>query len=87
MNRHGKPKQVLALEDLMGIRMRITVSRSQRASLSSWSFGQLRVFTEYNALREGVPVIFIDPHNTSRTCPTCGHIDNHNHKNQRLFSV
>ena len=79
-------KQALALEDLTGIRMRITVSRSQRATLSSWSFGQLREFTEYKAVREGVPVIFVDSRNTSRTCPTCGHIDKNNRRNQRLFS-
>ena len=79
-------KQALALEDLRSIRMRITASRSQRAILSSWSFGQLRAFTEYKAVRKGVPVIFADPHNTSRTCPTCGHIDKNNLRNQRLFA-
>ena len=79
-------KQALALEDLTGIRMRITVSRSRRATLSSWSFSQLRAFTEYKALREGIPVICVDPRNTSRTCPACGHIDKHNRMTQRLFS-
>jgi len=67
-------------------RMRITVSRSRHATLSSWSFSQLRAFTEYKALREGIPVICVDPRNTSRTCPACGHIDKHNRMNQRLFS-
>jgi IS605 OrfB family transposase len=79
-------KHALALEDLTGIRMRITVSRHRRATLSGWSFGQLRAFTEYKALREGIPVIFVDPRNTSRTCPECGHIVKHNRINQRLFS-
>ena len=79
-------KQALAREDLTGIRMRITVSRSRHATLSSWSFSQLRAFTEYKALREGIPVICVDPRNTSRTCPACGHIDKHNRMTQRLFS-
>jgi IS605 OrfB family transposase len=79
-------KHALTLEDLTGIRMRITVSRSRRATLSNWSFGQLRAFTEYKAMRVGIPVIFVDPRNTSRTCPQCGNVDQHNRKNQRLFS-
>ncbi|HUK99886.1 MAG TPA: zinc ribbon domain-containing protein [Nitrospirota bacterium] len=31
-------------------------------------------------------MIFVDPRNTSRTCPTCGHVDKSNRRNQRLFS-
>jgi hypothetical protein len=34
----------------------------------------------------GVPVILVDPRNTSRTCPECGHCDKHNRPNQSTFS-
>jgi transposase len=54
--------------------------------LHSWSFSQLRQFVTYKAARAGVPVAFVDPRNTSRTCPRCGHIDKANRRSQSLFS-
>ncbi len=76
----------IALEDLTGIRERVTARRSQRARLHSWSFFQLRAFVTYKARRAGISVIFVDPRNTSRTCPACGHIDKRNRPNQSTFS-
>jgi len=76
----------IALEDLSGIRERVTVRRAQRATLHSWSFFQLRSFVEYKAQLVGVPVVAVDPRNTSRTCPTCGHIDKRNRPSQGTFS-
>jgi IS605 OrfB family transposase len=76
----------LALEDLTGIRDRVTARRSQRARLHSWSFHQLCAFIAYKAQRAGVPVVLVDPRNTSRTCPACGHIDKANRPTQSKFS-
>jgi len=76
----------LALEDLKGICDRVTVRRSQRVTLHSWSFFQLRSFVTYKAELAGVPVVFVDPRNTSRTCPACGHIDKANRRSQSSFS-
>ncbi|NED56883.1 IS200/IS605 family element transposase accessory protein TnpB, partial [Micromonospora aurantiaca] len=45
----------IALEDLSGIRGRVTVPRDQRARLSSWPFHQLGAFIAYKARRHGVP--------------------------------
>ena len=45
------------------------------SSVERWSFDQLRTFIEYKAKQAGVPVVAVDPRNTSRTCPCCGHID------------
>lgn len=45
----------IALEDLTGIRDRVSVRRSQRATLHGWSFGQLRAFVAYKAALAGVP--------------------------------
>lgn len=64
----------IALEELTHIRERVTARKPQRATLSSWSFFQLRSFIEYKARRAGIPVAAVDPRNTSRLCPCCGHI-------------
>ncbi len=76
----------IALEDLKNIRLRVTARRRQRATSHSWAFAQLRSFIEYKAKRAGIPVKAVDPRNTSRTCPCCGHIDKANRKTQDKFS-
>ena len=78
--------RAIALEDLEGIRSRVTVRRSQRATLHSWAFFQLRSFVTYKAKRVGVPVLLVDPRNTSRTCPACGQVDKANRPSQSKFS-
>ena len=75
----------IALEDLRGIRDRIKARRRQRPQLHNWSFGQLRQFIVYKAATAGVPVVFVDPANTSRTCPVCGHVDKRNRRSQSEF--
>ncbi len=78
--------RAIALEDLVGICERVTVRRAQRAALHNWSFGQLRAFVAYKAIVAGVPVFLVDPRNTSRTCPACGHIAKANRSSQSKFS-
>ena len=75
----------IALEDLTGIRERVTVRKAQRRVHDSWSFYQLRTFLEYKARLAGVPVLPVDPRNTSRTCPMCGTIDKRNRPTQARF--
>jgi putative transposase len=78
-------KQAIALEDLTHIRTRMKARRSQRATLHSWAFAQLRAFITYKAQLRGVPLHFVDPRNTSRTCPSCGHVAKENRKTQASF--
>lgn len=78
-------KRAIAVEDLRHIRTRIKARRSQRATLHSWAFAQLRAFIAYKAELRGVPVHFVDPRNTSRTCPKCGHCAKANRKTQSSF--
>lgn len=78
-------RRAIALEDLGGIRERVTVRKPQRATLHSWSFFQLRGFISYKAQRAGVPVLLVDPRNTSRACYVCGCIDKANRKSQDRF--
>lgn len=75
----------IALEDLKGIRDRVTVRKGQRRQHSSWSFADLRQKIEYKAKMRGIPVVIVDPRNTSRTCPECGCIDKANRRTQDKF--
>jgi len=76
----------IALEDLKGIRERIRARGGDaRNRLSGWSFGQLVSFLSYKAQLAGVPVVFVDPRNTSRACAECGHVDKSNRKSQAEF--
>jgi len=76
----------IALENLEGIRDRVNVPRKRRNALHSWSFHQLRSFVTYKAQQLGVPVVLVDPRNTSRTCIACGGVDKRNRPTQAVFS-
>ena len=76
----------IALEELKGIRGRVKARRAQRSRLHSWSFNQLQAFLAYKAKMAGVPVLKVDPRNTSRECPCCGSIDKKNRPDQATFS-
>lgn len=78
-------KRAIALEDLQGIRSRIKVRRPQRRQQHSWSFGQLRSFLEYKARLAGVPILVVNPHYTSQTCPACGQVARANRSSQAKF--
>ncbi len=80
-----RTKRQIALEDLTHIRTRVRARKPQRATLHSWAFGQLQQFVTYKAQLHGIPVHFVDPRNTSRTCPTCGHCAKENRKTQAQF--
>jgi IS605 OrfB family transposase len=75
----------IAIEELGGIRDRVTVRRAQRSALHSWSFFQLRSFLSYKAQLAGVSLVAVDPRNTSRTCPECGCVDKANRRSQAEF--
>ena len=75
----------IALEDLTGISDRTTVRAKDRAKHAGWSFYQLRAFVEYKAKIVGIPVLAVDPRNTSRTCNECGHCEKANRKSQESF--
>jgi putative transposase len=78
-------QSAIAIEDLKGIRDRAPVKKAQRRQYSSWAFNQLRQFIEYKAALSGVLVVSVDPRNTSRTCPCCGHISKNNRPTRDKF--
>lgn len=76
-------RRAIALEDLTGIRERTRARKDQRYKQHSWSFYQLRQFIAYKAQDAGVPVVFVDPRYTSKTCHFCGTLG---HRDALLFS-
>jgi putative transposase len=76
----------IGVEDLNGIRERLPVwSKDARNKLSGWSFAQLVAFLTYKAGLAGVPIVKVDPRDTSRTCSECGHCSKENRKSQAKF--
>lgn len=80
---HDNP--VLVFERLDGIRYRTRGSKRFNRMMSSWAFRQLIDFVSYKAEREGIPIIFVDPHGTSKTCSRCGNNSRHNRREQGDF--
>ena len=78
-------QKALSLEDLTGIRERVTVRKTHRYERLSWAFAQLRQFIAYKCEAAGVPLHVIDPRNTSRTCLACGHCAKENRRSQSEF--
>ncbi len=78
MERAKGTSSSIALEELKDMRKRTTVRKNRRYRHNSWSFYQLRTFIEYKALEAGVPVMGVNPKNTSRECPACHTIDKRN---------
>ena len=61
------------------------VRHEYRYERHSWAFYQLRCFLAYKAAWASVPVRFVDPRNTSRTCSECGHCEKANRQSQSSF--
>lgn len=76
-------QQAIAIENLNGFR--VTVQKTQKERFGKWAFDELRQFIEYKAKLSGIPLITVDPRNTSRTCSQCGHIAKSNRKSQSKF--
>jgi IS605 OrfB family transposase len=67
-------KPVIAMEDLNGIREDMNGSAKLNRRLHAWSFRRLQQYIEYKANLEGIPVVYINPKNTSKGCHRCGHV-------------
>ena len=78
--------RAIVIEDLKGFNGRRTVNWAQRERFGKWAFRQLRGFIEYKAKQEGIPVIAVNPCNTSRTCSACSFVSKKSRKSQSLFS-
>ena len=76
---------VIVLERLDGLNNRLKGSKRFKRMVSSWAFRELVSFIEYKAARYSIPVVFIDPRGTSKTCARCGHNTRSNRPNQSRF--
>jgi len=76
---------IVVMEKLTGIRNKAKHRKSQNGDFHSWAFRKLQSFIEYKALEKGIPVVYVNPKNTSKTCPRCGHTDKANRRDQLLF--
>lgn len=74
----------LVLEDLKGFR-RVGRGRTMNRRLSSWPFRQLHRQIGYKAELAGVPVVRVNPFNTSKTCPACGAIPGRRERTGKVF--
>jgi putative transposase len=63
-------RSAIVLEDLKGLKSKRSKELNRR--LSMWPRRKLHQIIEYKAQWKGVPVIKVDPRNSSRTCPICG---------------
>lgn len=67
-------KPVTTMEKLSGVRKNMNSYAKLNRRLHTWSFRKLQQYIEYKANLEGIPVVYIDPKNTSSKCHRCGHI-------------
>jgi len=69
----------IVLEDLKGMKGRIKWQhrsrRMRQRLLNFWSIMTFHKILAQKAALYGVPLIFVPPENTSRTCPVCGRIN------------
>jgi putative transposase len=79
------PGDTLVVEDLKDIRDRCKHRKATRGLFHRWSFAQLQDFLSYKAERKGVHLLAVEPYNTSRTCPKCGHCEPDNRLSQSEF--
>jgi IS605 OrfB family transposase len=75
----------IALENLCDFFDRTRVRKERRQQRRTWAFRQLRSYIEYKAALSGIPVVLVDPKDTSRTCYVCGYCDKVNRKSQSEF--
>lgn len=75
----------IALEDLKGIRARITATKAQRTMMGKWAFYELKQFLRYKAHEAGIPFYSINGAYTSQKCRICGHTDEDNRVIQSEF--
>jgi len=74
---------IIKMEDLTGI-----TTNTNDLFLKSWAYYQLQTNIEYKAKMVGIKIEWVNPMNTSITCPTCKNIDkeNRNDKDKTKFT-
>jgi len=69
----------IVMENLANIReASIAKGKNLRSKVMRWPYAQGQFFTQYKSAAKGIELELVSPKNTSRGCPSCGHIDSHN---------
>ncbi|WP_457549455.1 RNA-guided endonuclease InsQ/TnpB family protein, partial [Archaeoglobus sp.] len=68
------PKPIIVMEKLKNIRKNMNGSAKLNRRLHAWSFRKIQMYIEYKANLEGIPVMYVNPKNSSKTCHRCGHV-------------
>ena len=73
---------IIKMEDLTGI-----TTNSKDYFLKSWAYYQLQTYIEYKAKEVGIEILWVDPKDTSNTCPSCKESNplNRNDKDKTKF--
>lgn len=74
---------IIKMEDLTGI-----TTNKNDYFLKSWAYYQLQTDIEYKAKMVGIQILWVNPKDTSITCPTCKNVnkENRNDKDKTKFS-
>ena len=72
VNKAKDTNSAIVLEDLSKIN---SSKCGKYVKKSQWAFFQLNTFIQYKAKLLGIPIIYINPANTSKMCSNCGHIN------------
>ncbi len=76
-----RTKSVIVLEDLEKLWFNSSQkSKTLADKLSRFAYGKLQLAIITKAVEYDVPIIFVDPRNTSSTCPRCGVKLTYNHR-------
>jgi IS605 OrfB family transposase len=68
---------IIKMEDLTGI-----TTNTKDLFLKSWAYYQLQTDIEYKAKMVGIQILWVNPKDTSITCPTCKNVDKENRKDK-----
>ena len=58
-----------------------------RASVHRWPYAMAQFFVSYKAQAKGIAFELVNPKNTSRGCPCCGHVDKRNRNGLKFRCV
>ena len=68
-----REQSAIVIEDLKGLKSKKSKEMNRR--LNMWPRRELHRILEYKAEEYGIPVIKVNPYNSSRTCPICGKVN------------
>lgn len=66
----------IAIGDVRDIADKTDKGHVQNQRMSTWSHGRVRGYITYKAQYVGMKVVLVDEHHTTKSCPTCGHLNN-----------